>query len=42
MEFEWNPEKAKTSFKKHDVSFEEASTVFNDLNLITFLDKNIP
>ena len=39
MEFEWNPEKAKTSFKKHDVSFEEASTVFNDLNLITFLDK---
>lgn len=39
MEFEWNPEKAQANLKKHDVSFEEASTVFDDLNLITFLDE---
>ena len=30
MIFEWNPEKAKSNFAKHNVSFEEASTVFGD------------
>jgi len=29
--FEWNPEKAVANFRKHGVSFEEATTVFSDL-----------
>jgi uncharacterized protein len=28
MEFEWNPEKTALNLEKHDVSFQEASTVF--------------
>lgn len=30
MEFDWNPEKAVSNFRKHGVSFDEASTVFGD------------
>ena len=30
MEFEWDKAKAATNFKKHDVTFDEASTVFAD------------
>ena len=37
-QFEWNPAKAKTNLAKHEVSFEEASTVFDDPMLITVLD----
>jgi hypothetical protein len=29
-EFEWNPAKAETNLRKHDVSFEEGVTVFAD------------
>jgi uncharacterized DUF497 family protein len=28
MTFEWDPRKAQVNFRKHRVSFEEASTVF--------------
>lgn len=28
IKFEWNPEKAEINLKKHNVSFEEAKTVF--------------
>ena len=28
--FEWNRQKAEDNFKKHGVSFDEASTVFGD------------
>lgn len=35
---EWDPVKAETNLKKHQVSFEEASTVFDDPLFITFLD----
>jgi len=35
---EWNPVKAETNLKKHQISFEEASTVFDDPLFITFLD----
>ena len=35
---EWDPIKAETNLKKHQVSFEEASTVFDDPLFITFLD----
>ena len=38
MQFEWNPDKANLSLKKHGVSFIEASTVFNDSLSVTFLD----
>ena len=30
--FEWDPEKAEINLKKHNVSFEEAKTVFYDPN----------
>lgn len=39
LRFEWNPEKAKVNLKKHQISFEEASTVFDDPLFITFLDE---
>ncbi len=38
-QFAWDPEKAKSNLKKHQVSFEEASTVFDDPQYITFLDE---
>jgi uncharacterized DUF497 family protein len=37
--FEWDPEKAKKNLKKHGVSFEEASTIFDDPLYISFLDE---
>jgi uncharacterized DUF497 family protein len=37
-QFEWNPAKAKTNLAKHEVSFEEARTVFDDSMFITVLD----
>lgn len=36
--FERDPEKAKANLLKHDVSFEEAETVFSDPLSITVLD----
>ena len=30
MEFEWDPRKAAANLAKHEVSFEEAATVFGD------------
>jgi uncharacterized DUF497 family protein len=30
VHFEWDPAKAAENFRKHEVSFEEASTVFYD------------
>lgn len=30
MRFEWNPQKATTNLRKHGISFEEATTVFED------------
>jgi len=38
QEFEWDPAKAQTNRQKHQVSFEEATTVFDDPLLITLLD----
>ncbi len=39
LQFKWDPEKAKINLGKHQVSFEEASTVFDDPMFITFLDE---
>ena len=36
--FEWDPEKAKHNVRKHDVSFEEAQSVFFDPSSITVPD----
>lgn len=38
MRFEWDSEKAKRNLKKHEVSFEEAVTVFYDPLSATFDD----
>ncbi|MGB5960495.1 MAG: BrnT family toxin [Coleofasciculaceae cyanobacterium] len=38
MEFEWNQNKAELNFEKHDISFQEAATVFNDPLSFTFPD----
>lgn len=36
--FEWDPVKASTNLEKHDVSFEEAQSVFFDPSSITLHD----
>jgi len=38
VRFEWDAEKAASNFAKHEVSFEEASTVFGDRLATTVLD----
>ncbi|MCU0238465.1 MAG: BrnT family toxin [Pyrinomonadaceae bacterium] len=38
MLFNWNPKKAKSNLKKHNVSFEEATTVFASPLADTFDD----
>ena len=37
--FEWYPPKARSNLKKHKVSFEEASTVFADKNILELPDR---
>lgn len=39
QQFEWDSDKASRNLKKHGVSFDEASTVFDDPLFITFLDE---
>ncbi len=36
--FVWDEEKAKTNLKKHDVSFQEGATIFNDTHIATIHD----
>ena len=38
MQFEWNTEKATANLKKHEVSFDEAETVFDDPLFVIFAD----
>jgi uncharacterized DUF497 family protein len=38
LDFEWDVEKARSNLRKHGVSFEEASTVFDDLLSYTMND----
>lgn len=38
MTYEWDPKKAEANRRKHGVSFEEAATVFQDINALTFED----
>lgn len=39
MLFIWDPEKAESNYKKHDVSFEMAQTVFDDPFHLSLLDQ---
>jgi uncharacterized protein len=36
--FEWDESKARINFEKHKISFDEASTIFTDPFLLTFVD----
>ena len=36
--FEWNANKARENLRKHQVSFEEARTIFNDPLMVTYPD----
>jgi uncharacterized protein len=36
--FEWDEMKARINLEKHKISFDEASTIFTDPSLITFVD----
>ena len=38
LSFEWDPHKDLINRKKHGVSFEEASTVFEDVNALVISD----
>ena len=37
-QFEWNKEKAKSNLDKHDVTFSEGATIFNDQFVATMPD----
>ncbi|MBC8384594.1 MAG: BrnT family toxin [Candidatus Cloacimonetes bacterium] len=37
--FEWHPEKAETNRRKHNVSFEEATTIFKDPDAMSLYDE---
>lgn len=39
MRFEWDPAKAESNLRKHDVSFDEAVTVFKDPLAFIFDDE---
>ena len=38
MNFEWDLNKAASNLRKHQVSFNEAATIFGDFLSVTFLD----
>jgi len=38
LQFQWDADKAKSNFQKHNISFEEATTVFYDEFAIEFYD----
>jgi uncharacterized DUF497 family protein len=40
IEFEWHASKATANLKKHQVSFEEAQTVFYDEFAVQFFDED--
>lgn len=37
--FEWDPEKGKKNIRKHEVDFDEASSIFDDPMFITVIDE---
>ncbi|MBI5343297.1 MAG: BrnT family toxin [Deltaproteobacteria bacterium] len=41
MQYEWDPKKAVSNFKKHDVGFADAVTVFADDRALTMDDSQL-
>ncbi|MBN1959700.1 MAG: BrnT family toxin [Deltaproteobacteria bacterium] len=41
LQFEWDNQKNALNQKRHGVSFEVAVLIFNDPNIVTFLDTRI-
>jgi uncharacterized protein len=39
MKFEWNEKKNQINIRKHNISFEEASYVFTDIDAISIIDE---
>jgi len=39
MRFSWDDEKSKSNIVKHKISFDEASTIFNDENILSIFDE---
>jgi uncharacterized DUF497 family protein len=40
MNYEWDPNKAKSNYKKHGIKFADAVGVFEDENAITIQDEH--
>ena len=38
-DFEWDSQKAKSNFHKHGVLFEDAATIFKDINALSIPDE---
>ncbi len=38
MDFEWDEDKAKANLQKHEISFNEATTVFEDIEALLIYD----
>ena len=38
-DFEWDPKKARANVRKHKVTFERATTIFRDPNLLSIPDE---
>ena len=41
MEFEWNEEKNQSNLIKHGIPFEQAKSIFDDPNILTFRDSRV-
>lgn len=41
MRFVWDTQKAATNLKKHDISFEEARTIFDDVHALLIADPDV-
>jgi uncharacterized protein len=37
--FDWNPEKEKQNIRKHNLSFRQAASIFNDQNQLSIYDE---
>jgi len=41
VRFDWDPDKARENYRKHEVSFETAALVFDDPGFVMFPDRNV-
>lgn len=39
IKFEWDENKNKSNFQKHEINFEQACSVFNDPNILSIFDR---